>query len=228
MICYAPCPTMLELRPAFDRDSPPSILVLGAHCDDIELGCGGTMLELTRRHPDLSVHWVVLSATDERAREAEDSAGRFLAAARSRHVEIERFRDGYFPYDGARVKDYFEALKSRVTPDLVLTHYRDDWHQDHRLVGELTWNTFRDHLILEYEIPKYDPDGGSPNVFVHLDDDIAEAKVRHVLEAYRSQATRPWFTGDTLLGLMRLRGVQARAPRYAEGFHARKLVLGGR
>ena len=219
---------MLELRPAFDPHSPPSVLVLGAHCDDIELGCGGTVLELARRHPDLSVYWVVLSATDERAREAEHSADRFLATVRSRQVVIERFRDGYFPYEGARVKDYFEALKSRVTPDLVLTHYRDDWHQDHRLVGELTWNTFRDHLILEYEIPKYDPDGGSPNVFVHLADDIAEAKVRHVLEAYRSQATRPWFTGDTILGQMRLRGVQARAPRYAEGFHARTLVLGGR
>jgi LmbE family N-acetylglucosaminyl deacetylase len=218
---------MLEFRLALRPDRAPRALLLGAHCDDIELGCGGTILELSRRHPDLTVHWIVLSSTPERAREAERSADRFLAALRSKEVVIERFRDGHFPYEGSRVKEYVETLKARLDPDLVFTHYRDDWHQDHRLVGEITWQTFRDHLILEYEIPKYDPDGGSPNVFVHLDEVIAEAKVSHLLEAYASQASRPWFTRDTMLALMRLRGVQARAARYAEGFHARKVVLGG-
>ena len=199
-------------------------LFLGAHCDDIEIGCGGTMLKLARRHPRLSAHWVVLSANAERAKEAEVSAARFLGGAAPTELIIERFRDGYLPYEGARVKDFFEGL-ARIDPDVIFTHHRDDAHQDHRLVSELTWNTFRDHLILEYEIPKYDGDTGAPNAFVPLDDATAEAKVRHVMDTYASQAVRPWFTPDTLLATMRLRGVQARA-RYAEGFYARKLVLG--
>ena len=216
---------MLDLRLGASA-GPLRALFIGAHCDDIEIGCGGTALELARRHPGLSAHWVVLSATEERAREAERSAARFLAGAGSRELVIERFRDGYLPYEGARVKDFFEGLKARVDPDIVLTHHRDDAHQDHRLACELTWNTFRDHLILEYEIPKYDGDTGAPNVFVHLDEATAEAKVRHVMQSYASQASRPWFTADTLLATMRLRGVQSRAPRYAEGFFARKLVVG--
>lgn len=218
---------MLPLRLAPDRDRPLQALFLGAHGDDIELGCGATILELAGRAPGLSAHWVVLSATDERRREIEASAERFLAGARARELVIERFRDGYLPYEGGRVKDCFEALKGRVTPDVVFTHYRDDAHQDHRLVSELTWNTFRDHLILEYEVPKYDPEAGAPSVFVPVGEAAAEAKARHLLEAYPSQAARPWFTRDTILAVMRLRGVQARAPRYAEAFHARRLVLGG-
>ena len=166
----------------------------------------------------------MVSASEERAREGERAAARFLAGAARREVAIERFRDGYLPYEGARVKDFFEDLK-RIEPDVIFTHHRADAHQDHRLVSELTWNTFRDHLILEYEIPKYDGDTGAPNAFVPLDDATAEAKVRHVMESYPSQAARPWFTADTLLATMRLRGVQARAPRYAEGFYAHKLVL---
>ena len=203
---------------------PLRALFLGAHCDDIEIGCGGTVLELARRHPDLAAHWIVLSASEERAREGEWAAARFLAGVAHREVAIERFRDGYLPYEGGRVKDYFEGLK-RIEPDVIFTHHRGDAHQDHRLVSELTWNTFRDHLILEYEIPKYDGDTGAPNAFVPLDDATAEAKVRHVMESYPSQAARPWFTADTLLATMRLRGVQARAARYAEGFYAHKFVL---
>ena len=215
---------MLELRLG-DRGRPLRALFVGAHCDDIEIGCGGTALELVRRHPGMTAHWLVLSATDARAREAERAAARFLDGAAAREVVIERFRDGYLPYEGGRVKDAFEALKARVDPDVVFTHHRDDAHQDHRLACELTWNTFRDHLVLEYEIPKYDGDTGAPNAFVPLDDATAEAKVRHVMESYPSQAGRPWFTADTLLAVMRLRGVQARAPRYAEGFYARKLIV---
>ena len=219
---------MLPLGLPERREDPLDILCLGAHCDDIEIGCGGTVLRLVEQYPDARFHWVVLASNDVRGAEAQASAEHFLHGAAKADIRIERFRESYFPWVGADIKDYFESLKADVDPDLVFTHHRHDRHQDHRLVADLTWNTWRDHLILEYEIPKYDPDGGSPNVFVHLADDIAEAKVRHVLEAYRSQATRPWFTGDTILGQMRLRGVQARAPRYAEGFHARKLVLGGR
>ena len=218
---------MRGLRLAAGTESPVQALFLGAHCDDIEIRCGGTILELARLYPELSVHWIVLSATDERAREAERSASRFLAGVRTRELVVERFRDGYLPYDGARVKDYFEGLKARLAPDVVFTHYRDDWHQDHRLVCELTWNTFRDHLILEYEIPKYDPDAGSPNLFVPLDTEVAETKVGHLLEAYPSQAAKPWFTRDVFLAAMRLRGMQARASRYAEAFYVRKVVLGG-
>jgi LmbE family N-acetylglucosaminyl deacetylase len=213
-----------------DLTPPPGralqALFLGAHGDDIELGCGATMLDLVRRFPGLAVTWLVLSATAERRREVEVSAERFLAGAGAREVLIEDFRDGYLPYDGGRVKDRFETLKRRLTPDVIFTPYHGDAHQDHRFICELTWNTFRDHLILEYEVPKYDPEEGAPNVFVPVDDATAEAKARHLLEAYPSQAARPWFTRDTILAVMHLRGVQARAPHYAEAFHARRLVLG--
>ena len=214
---------MLEL-PLGRGEQPLRALFIGAHCDDIEIGCGGTVLELARRQPELSAHWIVLAATEERAREGERAAARFLAGVARTEVSIQRFRDGYLPYEGARVKDFFESLK-RIHPDVIFTHHRSDAHQDHRLVSELTWNTFRDHLILEYEIPKYDGDTGAPNAFVPLDEATADAKVRHVMESYASQVSRPWFTADTLLATMRLRGVQARAPRYAEGFYAHKVVL---
>jgi LmbE family N-acetylglucosaminyl deacetylase len=217
---------MRGLQVAGGRDDPLHVLFVGAHCDDIEIGCGGTILELARRHPHLAVQWVVLSATDERAREAQRSADRFLSGVRTRRLVVERFRDGYLPYESGRVKDYFESLKARVDPDVVFTPYRGDWHQDHRFIAEVTWSTFRDHLILEYETPKYDPEpGGAPNLLVPIDDDIAEAKVQHLLDAYVSQASKPWFTRDVLLAAMRLRGIQARV-RFAEAFHARKLLLG--
>jgi LmbE family N-acetylglucosaminyl deacetylase len=216
---------MRALELAGPRDRPLRLLCLGAHCDDIEIGCGGTLLTLARRDPRLAVEWVVLSGDDTRARETARSAEAFLAGVTTRGLAVERFRDGYLPYQGERVKDYLESLKTRVDPDVVFAPYRGDWHQDHRFVGELAWSTFRDHLILEYETPKYDPEpDGAPNVLVPLDDEVAEAKVRHLLEAYPSQARRPWFTRDVFLGALRLRGIQARA-RYAEAFYARKLVL---
>lgn len=207
-------------------DDRLQVLLLGAHADDIEIGCGGTILELAASWPNLAVHWMVLTSNDARAHEANDCARRFLRAVPESTIVIERFRDGYLQYEGSRIKDYFERLKTEISPDVIFTHYRDDWHQDHRLVSELTWNTWRDHLILEYEIPKYDPDLGSPNVFVHLSDAAADAKVEHLMEGHPSQATRRWFTRDTFYGLMRLRGVAAQAERYAEAFYCRKLVLG--
>ena len=218
---------MRALQIAGARAGPLQILCLGAHCDDIEIGCGGTLLTLARQDPGLAVEWVVLSGDDERAREAQRSADAFLVGVAKRRLVVERFRDGYLPYQGERVKDYFEALKTRVSPDVIFTPYRDDWHQDHRFVAELTWSTFRDHVILEYETPKYDPEpDGAPNLMVPLDADVAEAKVGHLLAAYASQARKPWFTREVFLGALSRRGVQART-RFAEAFYARKLVLAG-
>jgi LmbE family N-acetylglucosaminyl deacetylase len=212
---------LVDKRPG----DPLHALCLGAHSDDIEIGCGGTLLELAASHPGLSVDWVVLSAAGERAAEAEDCAQRFLAGVETCTIRLRTFRDGYFPHDGDRVKDYFEELKSLVSPDVLFTHFRDDWHQDHRLVSELTWNTWRRHLILEYEIPKYDPDLGSPNLFVPLSEDTARLKVQYIIHSHRTQAVRSWCTPDALLALMRLRGVASGRSRYAEGFYCRKLVL---
>jgi LmbE family N-acetylglucosaminyl deacetylase len=216
---------MRALQLAVKRDAPLHVLFVGAHCDDIEIGCGGTILELARWHPHLTVQWVVLSGTDERAQEAQRSADRFLSGVRTRQLVVERFRDGYLPYESGRVKDYFECLRACIDPDVVFAPHRGDWHQDHRFVAEVTWSTFRDNLILEYETPKYDPEpGGAPNLLVPIDDDIAEAKVQHLLEVYASQASKSWFTRDVFLAAMRLRGIQARV-RFAEAFHARKLLL---
>jgi len=203
-----------------------SILCVGAHSDDIEIGCGGTVLKLVRANPDLKVHWVVLSAEGDRAEEARTSTERFLDQAPNHDVEVASFRERYFPYQ-SQLKEFFDDLGTRVHPDLVLTHHGGDAHQDHRVVAELTWNTFRDHLILEYEIPKYDGDLGRPNAFVELDEDLAGRKVQAILQGFPSQAEHFWFSEETFMGLLRLRGVEARsASGFAEGFHARKLLLG--
>jgi LmbE family N-acetylglucosaminyl deacetylase len=200
------------------------LLCLGAHSDDIEIGCGGTVLRLLEERPDSEVHWVVLGATGERAAEARRAADRFLARARSREVVIRGFRDGYFPSLLGEVKDFFEDLKGRCSPDLILTHCRNDLHQDHRVVSELTWNTFRDHLILEYEIAKYDGDLGAPNAFVHVSEAAGREKVRHILECFQSQRQKAGFTEDVFLAMLRLRGVESNATeRYAEGYYCRKI-----
>jgi LmbE family N-acetylglucosaminyl deacetylase len=202
------------------------VLALGSHSDDIEIGCGATLLALSRTRPDVEVTWVVLGAEGEREREARTSAEAFLGAARRSEVVVHGFRDGFFPYIGGEVKDVFEQLKSRLEPDLILTHARHDLHQDHRLVCELTWNTWRDHLILEYEIPKYDGDLGTPNVFVPVSEEIAREKVRLVLGAFTSQTAKHWFDEQLFLGLMRVRGMEGRSPSgYAEAFTCRKLSL---
>lgn len=201
------------------------ILALGAHCDDIEIGCGGTMLQLAQ-NPGNRITWVVFSSSPERAAEARECARAMLGDGEHRRLVVHGFRDGFLPWSGAEVKDAFEELKGQVTPDLVFTHYRDDLHQDHRLVSELTWNTFRDHLVLEYEIPKWDGDMGRPNAFVPLEPADLDAKLTHVLGAYASQRGKPWFTDDLLRALPRIRGMECRSRSgLAEAFHARKLLL---
>jgi LmbE family N-acetylglucosaminyl deacetylase len=207
------------------RDGGLRVLAIGAHSDDIEIGCGGTVLRLVEDGLAASVGWVVLSAAGERAEEARASAASFLKHAPEHEVVVRGFRDGFLPYEGYQVKEFFEELK-RFDPDLVLTHRRADVHQDHRLVGELTWNTFRNHLVLEYEIPKYEGDLGQPNLFVTLDRSRCERKIELLMEGFRSQRDRRWFTEDTFWSLLRLRGLESNSPStYAEAFHARKLMI---
>ena len=215
---------MLPVSLGGEPGRPLSILCLGAHSDDIEIGAGGTMLRLLAEHPGSSVRWVVFSGDDERDDEARRAAASFLGDAGTSEVTVHRFRESYFPYVGADVKDAFEQLKADVAPDLVFTHRRDDEHQDHRTVSQFTWNTFRDHLIAEYEIPKYEGDLGHPNVFVPLDGAIAEQKVDLLMEHFGSQRSKRWFRPETFRGLMALRGVECNAA-WAEAFHVRKLVL---
>jgi len=205
------------------------ILCIGAHSDDIEIGCGGTILHLLENCPDLEVRWVVLSSDERRREEARCAASLFLSRASRADVTIKSFRDGFFPYIGAEIKSFFEELKHEDMPDLVFTHHGADRHQDHRLVAELTWNTFRDHMILEYEIPKYDGDLTTPNVYVPLDDEIRRRKVTFLMQSFASQRDKRWFSPATFEGMLRLRGVEcASSSGYAEGFHVRKAVLGWR
>jgi LmbE family N-acetylglucosaminyl deacetylase len=203
------------------------ILCLGSHCDDIEIGCGGTILHLLAEHSNATVFWVVLSSTEARADEAQLSAAAFLEKAGCKEVMIKTFKDGFLPYQGAEVKSFFEELKQKISPDLIFTHYRHDLHQDHRLACELTWNTWRDHLILEYEIPKYDGDFGTPNCFVELKESLCRDKVRAIVSSFASQREKHWFSEDIFLAVLRLRGMECRsATGYAEAFYSRKLVLG--
>ncbi|MGH9133079.1 MAG: PIG-L deacetylase family protein [Ilumatobacteraceae bacterium] len=217
---------MLGFTLGADLTRPLSILCLGAHSDDIEIGCGGTLLRLLAERPGTSVHWVVFSADDAREVEARASAAAFLTEAGSSEVIVHRFRESYFPFVGAEIKDAFEAVQRVVTPDVVFTHRRDDEHQDHRTVAELTWNTFRDHVIAEYEIPKYEGDLGQPNLFVPLGGTVADRKVELLMEHFGSQRSKRWFRPETFRGLMALRAVECNAPDgWAEAFHARKLTL---
>lgn len=203
------------------------ILCLGAHSDDIEIGCGGTILSLVAGSDRIEYYWLVLCADSDRAREARQSANAFLKGVRKRTVVVKSFRDGFLPYAGVPVKECFEELKELFSPDLIFTHFRHDLHQDHRLVCELTWNTFRDHLILEYEIPKYDGDLQQPNLFMPLSDAVRKKKTRMLMRHFGTQRNKHWFFEDLFDGLMRLRGVEAKSPtRYAEGFHCRKMILG--
>lgn len=205
--------------------SVTSVLCLGAHADDIEIGCGGTLLKLRTLNPALDVTVVVLSGDEPRLDEARRSAA---ALPGDRRVEFiaQSFRDSYFPYCGAELKDCFNQLARGRRPDVIFTHARHDLHQDHRLVSDLTWNAFRDHLILEYEIPKYDGDLGSPNTFVALDRATCDRKIEHLRSCFPTQADKPWFSSETFIATLRLRGVECRSPDgYAEGFYARKLIL---
>jgi len=216
---------MLKLKFG-DAASPYRILALGCHADDIEIGCGGTILHLIESLPSVEVWWAVLSARDARAEEVHRSAEAFLEGAADKRIIVREFRDGFFPYEGGPIKAFFEDLKPQISPDLIFTHNRKDLHQDHRVASELTWNTFRDHLILEYEVPKYDGDFGSPNVFVHLSEAISNRKVENLLAFFQTQRDRRWFTDDLFLSTMRIRGMESNSPtRYAEGFYGRKVVL---
>jgi LmbE family N-acetylglucosaminyl deacetylase len=217
---------MLELPLLAGAGERPTILLLGAHSDDIEIGCGGTVMRLVESNPGSRFHWVVFSASSDRSEEARASAALFLDGASDWEIEVFDVRESYFPYVGAELKDHFEHLKSRVSPDLVLTHCMEDRHQDHRMVSELTHNSFRDHLVLEYEIPKYDADLQPTTVFVPLSEELVDRKVQTLMKVFESQRSRAWFDERTFEGLMRIRGVECNAPDgYAEGFRVRKLRL---
>jgi LmbE family N-acetylglucosaminyl deacetylase len=203
-----------------------TVLCLGAHSDDIEIGCGGTILRLAQEYPDTVFHWVVFSAIGVREPEARQAATLFVGPTALRGPLLRTFPDGFMPFVGAEVKAAFEELKQAASPDVIFAPYRNDAHQDHRLISELTWNTFRDHLILEYEIPKYDGDLGQASVFVPLEAEMCHKKVHYIMKAFQSQRAKRWFQENTFLSLLRLRGMECNAPSgYAEAFYSRKLVL---
>jgi LmbE family N-acetylglucosaminyl deacetylase len=201
------------------------LLALGAHADDIEIGCGGTLLRLAAQR-ELEVLWVVFCSNPQRAEEAKNSASQFLRGVTASRVMVGNHRDGFLPYEGGAVKHEFEALKQQFQPDLVMTHFREDRHQDHRMISDLTWNTWRDHLVLEYEIPKYDGDFGTPNLFAPLPASVLERKIDLILNSFPSQSSKAWFSADLFRAVARLRGMECNAPEHlAEAFYSRKLVF---
>lgn len=217
---------MLELKLAAAQRRATHILCLGAHCDDIEIGCGGTLLKWLSRGGAWDVTWVVFSASEQRERELHKSAARFLRRAARSRVITHQFRESFFPASYAAIKDACESLQQLAAPDIIFTHHSADLHQDHRLLGELTWNTFRHHLVLEYEIPKYEGGLSTPNAYVALTRAQAAAKTRALLACYASQRVRPWFRAEIFEALMRLRAVEAGCGGgWAEGFHSRKITL---
>ena len=217
---------MLRLAPESRPGEPLRLLCIGAHSDDLEIGCAGTVLTWLGMHPAVEITWVVLSAVAERSNEARRSATRLLKGAARIRVILGEFRDGFLPAQYAEVKEFFEKLKTTSEPDVILTHHLQDRHQDHRLAAELTWNTWRDHLILEYEIPKFEGDLGQPNVYVPVSARVAHRKVAHLKRHFASQRGRSWFREENFLALMRVRGVECRSRSgFAEAFHAQKMVL---
>jgi len=210
----------------FAADQPLRVLCIGAHSDDIEIGCGGTLMTLMRRE-GLHIDWVVCSGSEKRQEEACHSAADFLGdTAHTQHFGT--FRDGFFPYQGGEVKDFFESLKASIEPDVIFVHDRNDLHQDHRLLAELARNTWSDHLILKYEIVKYDGDLGQPHAYVALERDVVDRKIAHLMKHFGSQRSKQWFDEETFRGLMRIRGVECNSPSgYAEAFYARKMRMFG-
>jgi LmbE family N-acetylglucosaminyl deacetylase len=216
---------MINLTRKSDLPEPLTVLCLGAHSDDIEIGCGATLLQISQSNRKPRFFWVVMSANGPRYTEAQRAAELFTPGC-EREVILKDFRDGYLPYNGGDAKDFFEELKSQVCPDVVFTHWQGDAHQDHRLVNELTWNTFRNHLILEYEIPKFDGDMGRPNTYIELEEWAYKRKVAHLSTIFQTQLSKAWFSSETFLGLMRLRGVESNARSgFAEAFYTRKMVI---
>jgi LmbE family N-acetylglucosaminyl deacetylase len=217
---------MLPLRIGRPEAKPARVLAIGAHPDDIEIGCAGTVLKLIEQAAISEVCWVVLSGDGERAKEARRSAEALLHDVPRSEVVMRDFPDGFFPYEGQRIKDFFEQLKADFSPDVVFTHQRADLHQDHRLSCELTWNTFRDHLILEYEVPKYDGDMSAPNTFVPIEESLHRRKIDHLMSYFGSQLSKRWFKEELFSSLLRLRGMECNSPSsYAEAFFCRKAVL---
>jgi len=208
----------------FEIKKNPKILCLGAHSDDIEIGCGGTILKLLKRNQNAHIRWIVFSANNIRAKEAQESSSFFIKKAKSKQIYIHNFKESYFPFIGAKIKDCFEKIRKEFDPDIIYTHSRYDKHQDHKLISNLTWNTFRDHLVLEYEIPKYDGDLKNPNFYVYLDKQIVNKKVKLIYETFKSQTKKYWFSKDTFKGLMRIRGLESNSPSgYSEAFHCHKI-----
>lgn len=217
---------MQDIEFAIKKGQSLNILCLGAHSDDIEIGCGGSILRLLNEYDQLHVYWVVFAANHVRQAEAEQSANLFLAKATRKDIIIRNFRESFFPYIGIEIKEYFESLKNEFKPDIIFTHYRHDLHQDHRLISDLTWQTFRNHLILEYEIIKYDGDLGVPNFFVHLNEKICKKKIDYLMEFFKTQTNKDWFTPDAFFSILRIRGIESKAPeKYAEGFYSRKVII---
>jgi LmbE family N-acetylglucosaminyl deacetylase len=213
---------MLTFKPELPADG--TILCLGAHCDDIEIGCGGTLMELQSRYPRLRFVWQVLSGEADRVAETRAAAARMLGIGCE--VDVAGFRGSYMPFSGLELKEFFEGVKARLRPDLIFTHFQHDRHQDHRVIAELTWNTFRNHMVFEYEIPKYEGDLAHPNVYVPLSEQVIARKVDTLIECFPSQHSRQWFDRDLFLGHLRMRGVECNAAsRHAEAFHVSKLVL---
>jgi LmbE family N-acetylglucosaminyl deacetylase len=217
---------MMRLNLGPGAKGPLEVLCLGAHSDDIEIGCGGTILRLAAEHPGIVFNWVVFSGNGIRESEARKAFRLFAGSSVSHTSIVKMFPDGFMPYVGSEIKAVFEDLKKSISPDLIFTHNRHDAHQDHRLLAELTWNTFRNHFVLEYEIPKFDGDLGQPSVFVPLEKSVCQKKIEFLMEAFESQRCKQWFDADTFLGLMRLRGMECVSPSgYAEAFYSRKVVL---
>lgn len=217
---------MLKLEFSQPKNRLLKVLCLGAHSDDIEIGCGGTILRLLSEYKNVEVHWVVLGSNGRRDGEAIASANKFLADAKKNKIIIKNYKESFFPYVGGEIKTFLEKLKKKVSPDIIFSHYRHDLHQDHRVISELTWNTYRDHFILEYEIIKYDGDLGVPNFFVHLNEEICRKKIDFIMDSFKSQRNRDWFTPDAFLSIHRIRGIESKAPeKYAEAFYCRKLVV---
>jgi len=203
-----------------------TVLAVGAHPDDIEIGCGATLLKIIDEVPKTELYWVVFSGNERRQKEATESANNFLAKVKTKKVITKDFRESYFPYIGEKIKDYFEELEDDFRPDIIFTHYVNDAHQDHRLISSLTMNTFRDNLILEYEIPKYDGDLSMPNVYSHVNNFIAKRKISLIMNGFSSQKEKKWFNEETFRAILTLRGIESNSPtRYAEAFYCRKIII---
>jgi LmbE family N-acetylglucosaminyl deacetylase len=211
------------LTPTFGNLAAGStVLCIGAHCDDIEIGCGATLRRIARDNPACRIVWAIFAGNETREHESRAAAQALLGEQRAQ-LQFMKFRESHFPSQFDAVKAAMESLKG-LQPSVVFTHYLHDRHQDHKLLAELTWNTFRNHLVLEYEIPKFEGDLGAPNVFFEASHEDTEHKINMLMSCFASQLSRSWFTPDTFRALLRIRGIECVAGSgYAEAFHGRKL-----